>query len=260
MKKALLLMNSCGCLGCGALLWLCTSAFGWALSAGAAEPRLVCEEPAFDFGVARETQVISHTFMLHNTGGVTANIVRVHSTCGCTTFQPTRPAVAPGETEPLTVLFTLKGRHGAQKRPVYVSWNSADGQPLRLTLSGVSIADIEVEPSVALFGSAPLSGALEQVVRIYDPASNRLFRITGVTCTDARFTTRIETGVEGHDYRLVVGSAGPREAGTITASVTVTTDHPERPVVNVPIYLRAQEPSEKPASDRVRDGAKKVSK
>src|SRR5512133_2399123 len=134
MKAVLMLMKPCGCLGWVASVWLCPSAYGLAPSAVAAAPNLVCEAPAFDFGFARDTQVVTNTFVLHNTGTATARIVRVHSTCGCTTFQPTRTAVAPGETEPLTVLFDLRGRHGAQHRPVYVSWNNANSQPLRLTV------------------------------------------------------------------------------------------------------------------------------
>ncbi len=261
MKTVLTLMKSCGCVGGWiACVWLCASARGLAPRAVAGEPSLVCEAPAFDFGSVRDTQVISHTFVLHNTGTATATIVRVHSTCGCTTTLPTRTAVAPGETEPLTVLFDLKGRHGVQRRPVYVSWNNGDGQPLRLMLSGISSAAIEVEPAGAIFAAAPLQGALERVVRIYDPSSNRLFRITGVTCADPRFTTRVETGVDGRDYRLVVGSAGPREPGTISSAVTVETDHPERPVLQVPIFLLSPDASERPVPDDTRDGAKKVSK
>ncbi|MEI7902908.1 MAG: DUF1573 domain-containing protein [bacterium] len=224
-----------------ARLGLLLFASSWAPPVFAAEPDLGCEAPTFDFGFVMVTQTVSHTFELYNKGDATAMIANVHSTCGCTTTLPTRHAVPPGETEPLTVLFDLKGRHGKQHRPVYVSWNSADGQPLRLMLTGVSVIGIEVEPACAFFSNVSPQGKLERVVRIYDPVSNSLFRITGVTCADSRFTTRIETAVDGRDYRLVVGCAGPREPGEISTSVSVETDRPDRKVLKVPIYLTTQE-------------------
>lgn len=260
MRTMRLLIRSYGRVGRQAVFWLSFTCCGLMTLGAAAEPRLGCAAPDFDFGTATDAQTVTNIFLLRNSGTGTATITRVHSTCGCTTFLPTRPAVPPGETEPLTVLFNLKGRHGVQRRPVYVSWNSADGLPLRLMVSGVSVALIEVEPTGAFFPDAPLRGALERAVRIYDPSSNRLFRITGVACSDPRFTARVETDVEGRDYRLVVASAGPREAGPVSAAVTVQTDHPERPVLQVPIYLRAQETNERPAPVDSRDVATKVSK
>jgi len=225
----------------------------------AAEPMLVCDAPAFDFGCVLQTQTVQHTFILRNTGDAPVSIGRVHHTCGCTTSPPIRQTVPPGESEPLTVSYDLEGRRGAQRRAVYVFWNSPDGLPLQLMLTGRSVADIEVEPAGAYFVAVPPQGALERRVRIHDPAGSRPFHITGVTCADARFTTRVETGSEGRDYRLVVASAGPRATGEITASVAVQTDHPEHPVLAVPIYLRAQEADEQTDPENVRKSISKVS-
>lgn len=237
MKTIKMPVRSCRWTGLVAGIWLSAS-----VSLFSAEPRLECEMPTFDFGSTLDTQIIRHTFMLHNTGDDAATILRVNGTCGCITSLPTRSAVPPGESEPLTVFFDPKDRHGVQHRPVYVSWNSADGSQLRLMLTGAIVAGIEVEPSCAFFSNVPLCGALERVVRIYDPAGSRLFRITGFTCADTRFTARIDTVVAGRDYRLVVGCAGPREPGEIKTSVTVQTDHPDYAVLRVPIYLTTQEP------------------
>lgn len=228
-------------------------------SRSAAKPMLVCDAPGLDFGIARETQTVSRTFLLRNTGDAPVTIERVHHTCGCTTSAATRPSVPPGESEPLTVTFDLKGRRGVQRRAVYVFWNSPDGLPLQLMLTGKVVADIEIEPAGAFFVTVPPQGTLERRVRIHDPAGSRPFHIAGVTCADSRFTTRIETGVEGRDYRLVVASAGPREAGEIKATVSVTTDHPEHPVLDVPVYLRVQDPGEPATLGEVRENVNKGS-
>lgn len=210
-----------------------------ALHTHAIEPQLICEAPTYDFGYATCTQIVNHTFYMRNSGNATATITRVHSTCGCTTVQPTRKAVPPGETEPLEVRFNTKGRNGPQNRPIYVSWNSTNSQPLRLTLTGMVFNVIACSPALLKFGLVPATGVVQQVVRIYDPSSNSFFRITGVTIPHACFVPHLETITEGHDYRLTVKSNGPRQEGLMAVTAaTITTDNPEQVVIRIPITLR----------------------
>jgi hypothetical protein len=56
----------------------------------AAEPKLPCDTPNFDFGYATQTQNVRHAFLLRNTGDAPVSIERVHNTCGCTTSPPIR--------------------------------------------------------------------------------------------------------------------------------------------------------------------------
>lgn len=209
-----------------------------ALHVSAREARLTCDAPVFQFGSVPNTQIVCHAFVLRNTGDATATITRVHSTCGCTTVQPNHKALPPGATETMEVRFNPKGRHGPQNRPIFVSWNSTNSQPLRLSLTGMVFEVVACEPTLARFGPVPATGVVEKVVRIYDPSSNSAFRITGITIPHASFVNRIETITEGHDYRLTITSRGPRPEGLMASTAaTVTTDNPEHVVVRIPISM-----------------------
>lgn len=217
-----------------------------AFAAPAKDAQLVCDEPKFDFGIVTDTQIVSHVFVLHNAGDATAVISNVHSACGCTSAQLTRKEVPPGETEPLVVRFNPKGRLGPQDRPVFITWNGTNSHFMRLSLIGkvlVNLPAVECAPASVDFGRVPATCGVERIVRIFDPSSNTAFRITGVTIPLVNFSNRIDTVVEGHDYRLTITFApGPRKTGsTLRTIATVTTDCPKSPALSVPILLRLAE-------------------
>jgi len=207
--------------------------------AAAGTPHLTCERPTLDFQSIISTQTVCHIFPLRNTGDAPVTITRIQSSCGCTTVKPGRTVIPPGETEPMEVCFNAKGRHGAQNRFVFLSWNNTDKIPLRLSLTGMVFNAVECEPAAVNFGVVAPTGALEQVVRFFDPSSNHAFRVTGITIPHACFSNRMETVAEGHDYRVRIFASGPRRPGlSVLTTLTVTTDNPEFIAFRVPITLR----------------------
>jgi len=70
-----------------------------AVGAFADPARLDCEMPDFDFGISLDTQVVTHTFILRNTGDAAVPITQVRSSCSYITSVPTRRSVSSGETD-----------------------------------------------------------------------------------------------------------------------------------------------------------------
>jgi len=89
------------------------------LMAGAVEgPKLVCDEPVFNFGTVDQSAVITHVFTVRNVGDLTYEHKYVRASCGCTRGRLVPRRVAPGETAELTVVFTARRRRGPQKKTV----------------------------------------------------------------------------------------------------------------------------------------------
>lgn len=188
----------------------------------AEEATLICEAPDYGFGTQLNTEVVRHTFLLRNVGSVTAVISRVHSTCGCTTANPTRMQIPPGESEPVSAQFNLHGRTGPQNRPLYVNYNSVSNVPLRLSLSGTAVAEVSVEPGSIYLGLKAGESAVQQTVRVRSYYSNELFRVSDVTSSAVRFTASLEERIPGQEYAVHVTDTQPELTGETNAVITVT--------------------------------------
>jgi len=66
-------------------------------------PILTVQNPDYDFGSIGIGYMVTHTFILENTGDETLEIFRVRASCGCSTTELETNMLRPGETTPLEV-------------------------------------------------------------------------------------------------------------------------------------------------------------
>lgn len=96
-----------------------------------AQPIFQFKEEIFDFGVVEEGTQVAHSFEFTNVGDEPLTILRVNTTCGCTTPEWTKEAIAPGEQGKIDIVFDSTGRPGKTVRPVYIQSNAKqqEGKP-----------------------------------------------------------------------------------------------------------------------------------
>jgi rhodanese-related sulfurtransferase len=98
-------------------------AFAAAVSAA---PQIHVEEPTYDFGAILEGFVVTHVFVIENTGDEVLQIERVAASCGCTTTALATDSLAPGESVDLEVLIDTAGFGGRIGKSVYVYTNDPE--------------------------------------------------------------------------------------------------------------------------------------
>lgn len=82
-------------------------------------------EEVYQFGNMKENEgKVSHTFAIKNDGSQPLVITRVTASCGCTTPEWTKEAIAPGKTGELIVTFDPSGRPGPFTKTVTIFSNS----------------------------------------------------------------------------------------------------------------------------------------
>jgi uncharacterized cupredoxin-like copper-binding protein len=113
-------------------------------------PRISIQQIEHNFGDIQAGKVVTHNFILTNTGDDNLVIKNVHATCGCTVAKPQKETLAPGESTKLKVDFNSTGRRGPQEKTVYVKTNDPKNPELKLKISANVIA------STAAAGSAPI--------------------------------------------------------------------------------------------------------
>jgi len=80
----------------------------------------------WDFGRAKEGEVLKHKFTLKNQSANVLNIKSVQTSCGCTVSKAQKQLLQPGESTALEVQFNTKGFIGKTTKHIYVNTDSLD--------------------------------------------------------------------------------------------------------------------------------------
>jgi uncharacterized cupredoxin-like copper-binding protein len=92
--------------GCAAiLLALLLTLSALAQEGSLPQPRISLSETMWDFGYVPKTGTVSHTYLIKNIGEDTLIIVKVRTSCGCTTAPLSKDRLAPNETAEMEVIF-----------------------------------------------------------------------------------------------------------------------------------------------------------
>ena len=82
------------------------------------------DQTVYDFGTITEGEKLSGTFKVTNAGKVDLIITNVKPSCGCTTPEWTKEAIAPGATGEIRFEFNSAGRVGKQNKSITVKSNT----------------------------------------------------------------------------------------------------------------------------------------
>ncbi|MCM1067804.1 MAG: DUF1573 domain-containing protein [Muribaculaceae bacterium] len=108
---------------------------GCAMQAGAA---VEWQQTTRDFGAFDEDMgPVSTDFSFVNTGSEPVSIIAARASCGCTSPQYPREAIAPGDTARITVTYDPAGRPGRFSK--YVSVNLSDDTNTKLYVKGTVV-------------------------------------------------------------------------------------------------------------------------
>jgi len=92
-------------------------------------------DPYFwDFGQARQGQILMHTFELKNESDKQITILNASASCGCTVPSIKNKVLLPGESTDIEVKFNTKGYSGEVKQYVYVNTDDTDNPILKYTI------------------------------------------------------------------------------------------------------------------------------
>ena len=215
------------------LLLVCGS-----LSAGEPQhaPRIVCDEPVYDFGERDNRGVVEHTFTIRNEGDLTLEISRVRSSCGCTVVQTSSRSVPPGGSAQITARFNLRGRRGPQHKTITVESNDPRQPRLLLHLQGTAVQEMNLSPDRFFFGQTSAAEPVSRTVTI--SSATVTFHITNITCNSALVNVDSEVVEEGHTYRLTARLKNAVPEGSFHANVRVYTDSAKYPTIDLPVWAK----------------------
>lgn len=96
--------------------------------------KIVVQQMSHDFGDINQGDIVTHTFVISNSGGDILKISNVKASCGCTAAKPEKDELKPGESTNISVTFNSKGRKGPQSKTVTVTTNDIEKPNTTLTI------------------------------------------------------------------------------------------------------------------------------
>ena len=83
---------------------------------------IVLNETEFNFGKIPQGKPVTHVFTFTNVGKTPISLDNVQASCGCTTPEWSKDAVAPGESSKITVGYNA-ANEGAFTKSITVTYN-----------------------------------------------------------------------------------------------------------------------------------------
>lgn len=116
-------------------LTLCLFFLAGSLTAGAQttpEPEVLkLKETEHDFGKIPQGKPVFYTFLVTNTGNQPLKLDDVHASCGCTTPEWSREAIAPGATAPIKVGYNAAAENFFEKY-ITITYHSNQTKTLKI--------------------------------------------------------------------------------------------------------------------------------
>jgi hypothetical protein len=188
-----------------------------------AEPRIVCDQPTFDFGARDASEVVGHTFKLKNSGTTDLVISAIRPACGCTAANLTRQTIPPGESAELSTQLTLAGRSGELHKSILIESNDPANPAMQLTLVGKTATDFEIQPSLLVLRrdspSKPATGSVQ--IRATDGSA---FEIGELLSASGKIKLRADPMPSGNAYQISANFADEMPPSEHSDQITISTN------------------------------------
>ena len=202
----------------------------------ALKPRIVCDEPNYDFGERDNTEFVEHDYPIRNEGTLSLEIRNVHASCGCTAVKPSQDVIPPGGEASIRARLDLRGRNGLQQKTITVQSNDPDTPTLTLQLKGTAIQPLRAQPSALFFGRIGPADARSRICEII--SARGPIQITSLRSDHPGLLLKQldpDPGTDGstQKFELTIDPALPE--GSINGSVFVKTDQADQPEISIPV-------------------------
>jgi hypothetical protein len=100
-------------------------------------PVLRFDREGFDFGKVKKGEKIVTEFIFTNEGKRDLILRKIKSSCGCTTTEPEKNVIGPGEKSKIKVVIDTSELGGEQNKSVFVFCNDPAASSITLSLTGL---------------------------------------------------------------------------------------------------------------------------
>jgi hypothetical protein len=149
-------------------------------------PRVVIEEPLHQFDMMSLGEERQHIFLVQNTGDAPLTLTKGNESCACMTIRFSKPEVAPGGTEEITVTWRPKIPRDPFSEDLEFVTNDPDTPKVALKLRGRVQRMVEIEPERWELGTIGTEKGAEFVGSIWSKTQE--FDVLGLDCSHSQMS------------------------------------------------------------------------
>ena len=203
-----------------------------------AQPVLQVDPNIYKFEPVSEGTIVSHEFVITNSGNQELLIDRVISSCGCTVVEVSPKNVAPTQSAKVKVEFDTTGFSGYKTKSVRIYSNDPESSMTTLYLEGRVESELVVEPALLSFEKiqqAKVSLASQEVVvKVRDLDSD--IKIKSVRSPSKRLIIK-EIEADDQFRRLAVMLKPDLPIGEFRDRVLIRLDGASSKSLNIPVSV-----------------------
>jgi hypothetical protein len=197
-------------------------------------------ETMWDFGHVPKTGIVSHTYLIKNIGADTLIIVKVRTTCGCTTTPLTQQKLAPNQTTDMKVFFDPRKivvSEATKKLQVISSDSIYPIAEVEFTAKiGTSSSLVKLTPTEINFDTVTLGAEEMRSIKIENISGEKLFiKLIEGFKENVDLDLKNKTFKPGEKIELVFKLKKDAALGNISSSVTLDFEGTKIARVSIPI-------------------------
>lgn len=210
-------------------------------SAAWGAPRLVVEQPQYDFGPVIQGTSVPHVFQFTNQGDSLLQITRLRSSCGCTAALLSSRQLEPGATGEIRTTFNSAGFRGPISKTITLYTNDPAQPVARFELRGIVRELVALSPQQINFGSIDTGQQASSEVMLTNQSDQTLVLSAPISTDPGLQATLAPLNLEpGQQAVLRVNYLAVPGQVRFSGYVVVGISSPAAKDLRIPVYAQSQ--------------------
>lgn len=207
-----------------------------------AAPELAVEQGTFNFGSIPQGKKVQHNFIIRNSGDAPLQIKELNAACGCTAAKPSSSLILPGRSAELAVTFDSANFSGKVQKSVTMTTNAGKAPSYTFHMEGVVDEVLQVTPRQLSLGPMAAGTAKQVTIAVTNKggSSVKLLSVNAnSTSLQIKATIRNPELKPGETGSIELSVTARPDAKVLSGYVHITTNHPQKKEITVPVYASA---------------------
>ncbi len=198
-----------------------------------------------DFGTVPKGTLGVHKFTIVNIYDTPIQVTDIRRSCGCLEAYPPQRVLQPNESAEFVVTMDTAKFNGPNAQTIYVTFGPQYVSTALLRIQGNSRADVTLNPGRVNLGTVAQGMRAVQAVTLEYTGRQREWAVLGVVPPTGPFDVDVKEigrGFVGTKYAITVTAKPNAPAGAIAEVISLKTNDPTAPVIQVNVVGMVQAP------------------